>query len=179
MIPTFIIMVILMAIGFGILYKVVSVYDACFWSSVEQKQKEADEYRWRQGYAFDTLKVPANAYTNMQKVTPKKEVPGYIDLKSFTAVIFTQKHGAYLSRQVKDIQWGSDSIKLTIVFPDALGDTVVEYFIVFNGDGELVSNPNTIKNFPGSITMFPISLRKGDRLQITQTLNLRGQNAKV
>jgi len=169
MIPTFIILVILVVVGFGILYKTVGVYDAVIEPSEEQKQKEADEQRWQKGYAFDTLKVPANAYTNVQKVSPKKEVPGYIDLKSFTAVVFTKQHGAYLSGLVENIIWEDESIGLTIIFPDALGDTIVEYFIVLNGENELVSDGIGIQEFP-------ISVEKGDRFQITQTLNLKSEN---
>jgi len=179
MVPTILILIFLAGLFCYGVYLMVGTYTKVTEPSAEEKRKAADADRWRQGYAFDTLKVPANAYTNMQKVTPKKEVPGYIDLKSFTAVIFTQDHGAYLSNRVENIQCDGGSIKLIIVFPDALGDTIVEYFIVLNGGGELVSDSNTIKSFPGSITMFPISLDKGDQFQITQTFNLRGENDKV
>lgn len=172
MIPTVLILVILVVIGFGILYKVVSACEDATEPTAEQKQKAADEYRWNQGFAFNTLKVPANAYVGLPEATAKEKVPGYIDLKSFSAVIFTQEHGAYLSSRVKDIVWGKNTIELVIVFPDALGNTTVEYFVVLNGENEIV--------YDGAIFVdLPISLQKGDRFQITQTINLRGQDDKV
>ena len=172
MIATPLILAVLVAIGFAILYKVVGAYDTATEPTAEQKQKAADEYRWNQGFAFNTLKVPANAYVGLPEVTVKEKVPGYIDLKSFSAVIFTQEHGAYLSSHVEDIVCGENTIELVIVFPDALGDTTVEYLVVLNGENEIV--------YDGAIFAdLPISLQKGDRFQITQTINLRGQDDKV
>ncbi len=172
MIPTVLILVILVVIGFGILYKVVSACEDATEPTAEQKQQAADEHWWNQGYAFNALKVPANAYVGLSEVTAKEKVPDYIDLKSFSAVIFTQEHGAYLSNRVRDIVWGENTIELVIVFPNALGDTTVEYFVVLNGEHEVVYDGAIFKDLP-------ISLEKGDTFKITQTINLKGQNGKV
>jgi hypothetical protein len=171
MIPTALILVFLAALVCYGVYLMVSSYAKVTEPTAEEKRKAADADRWRQGYAFDTLKVPANAYTKMWDATPR-EMPSYIDLKSFTAIIFTRQHGTYLSGRVENIKWGDDSINLTIVFPVALGDTIVEYFIVLNGENELVSDGTGFQEFP-------VTLNKGDQFQITQTLNLRGEDDKV
>ncbi len=172
MIPTVLILIFLTVFfSYGV-YLMVGVYTKVNEPSEEQEREEYGKQLCEEGYAFDTFKVPVNAYNGLEKATPKKQVPGYTDLKSFSAVIFTQQHGEYLSTKVEAIAWGDGSIELVIVFPGALGDTVIEYFIVLNGGNELVSEGTTIYELP-------ISLRKGDIFQIAQTLNLGGEDEKV
>lgn len=63
--------------------------------------------------------------------------------RGFYAVVFTEEHGAYLSRNVsrvtRDDRPYHTTINVTITFPEVLKDTVVRRCLIFNEKGEYMS----------------------------------------
>jgi len=142
-------------------------YDKAVVPNPDAIKKANDLSLVRMGYAFDTLKLEFEA-CKFPWASVRNELPGYQEIKKFGAIIFTTDHGVYLSRRVSNIIQGANSVKLEIQFPEALVDTEIQYFIVYDENMEIISESNPAHKFP-------LALEKGDTLHITQTVSIGDQ----
>jgi hypothetical protein len=163
MIPTILILVAFAALLFALIYSLVNLSQTRVDSTVRRITQE--EFLWGEGYAFVALRVEADAYENLPHIH-EQTVDAFQGLDEFSAVVCTREHGAYHSRKVTKVSRSDRKIVCTITFGEALGPTVIEHFVVLQGDHRIIS-----AGFDPS-QPYPIKLEKGDKFTITQTIDL-------
>jgi hypothetical protein len=128
-----------------------------------RENTDQEDFLWKEGYAFATLKVDAKDYEKLPHVSPMTKEE-FAKLSGFSIIVCTRDHGDYLSQRMKREQCDERTRHFTLTFGRVLGTTIVERFIILHDQREIFAD-----GFDSS-HQYPVEFNAGDTLEITQTL---------